>query len=281
MPITFFAVNLILENQNLKKFKLKISNMKKLLFIPLLFLLTITANAQIFKVFGHDIGFIYIGPKAGVTYSTISNISDQFGGTSTKSQWGYQFGVVGEFGITSRFSFQTELEFYKRDTKVENSFSSTNIKMNYIGIPLLVKYGFKVLGLSKIYVTGGTFNNVRTGGEIVLKEPAFTQTSPLGSGFRKYDWGLCLGAGAEYERKEGIWGIDLRYNLGMVDLHDEAGDNYKTRSRSFGFALTYKFDMVDMYFKLTKKKKKDSTESEGEKTDSQDNSGLKVDRSKE
>lgn len=255
--------------------------MKKLFFIPLLFLFAITTNAQIFKVFGHDIGFIYIGPKAGVTYSTISNISDQFGGTSTKSQLGYQFGVVGEFGITSRFSFQTEFEFYKRDTKVENTFGSTNIKMNYIGIPLLVKYGFKALGLSKIYVTGGTFNNVRTGGEMVSSyEGSPTYTESLGSGFRKYDWGLCLGAGAEYERKEGIWGVDLRYNLGMVDLHDETGDNYKTRSRSIGFALTYKFDMVDMYFKLTKKKKKDSTETE-QTSESQENSGLKVDRSKQ
>jgi len=258
--------------------------MKKLLLIPLLFLFTISANAQLFKVFGHDIGFIYIGPKAGITYSTISNTSqmiENWGETTSKSQFGYQFGLVGEFGITSKLSFQTELELMKRETKVESSMVNRNIKMNYIGIPLLLKFGFKYLGLSKIYVMGGTYYNIRTGGEVVEKDyTGFTYNEPLGSNYKKYDWGLSIGAGAEYERKKGIWGVDLRYNLGMTDLTSYAGENVKTRSRSFGFALTYKFDMVDMYFKLTKKKKKDTTETE-QTSESQENSGLKVDRSKQ
>lgn len=222
--------------------------MKKILIVSALLIFSAAANAQLFKVFGKDVGFIYVGPKVGATYSTISNFSDQFAGVDTKSKVGYQFGAVGEFGFTSNFSIQTEVLFFSRGIKYEDI--DGGIKMNYIGLPILAKYAFKVFGLTKVYAMGGTFSDIRTKGEWV--DPA--GTSPLGAGFRKYDWGFSFGAGAEYPTEKGIWGLDLRYNLGMVDLHDDVGDTYKTRSRSFGLSLTYKYDLTKLLPKNNKKK---------------------------
>lgn len=247
--------------------------MKRLLIIPLLLLFVATANAQLFKVFGHEVGFIYVGPKAGITYSTISNFKDQFL-TKATNRLGYQFGAVGEFGFTTKFSFQTEMMYFSRGAKLKDI--DGQIKMNYIGIPLLAKYSFKILGLTKFYAMGGTFTDVRTKGEWV---DAGGATSDLGPGFKKYDWGFSFGAGAEYPTKKGKWALDLRYNLGMTDLHDEAGDNFKTRSRSFGLALTYKFDIVDLFFRLKNKNKPTTTETP--ENGSNDKPGLKVDRTKE
>ena len=221
--------------------------MKKLFCIPVMLLFAITSNAQVFKIFGQDCGFIYVGPKIGGTYSKISNYSD-WSGTEAKSKLGYQIGGVGEFGFTDNFSIQTELLFYAKGTKFDDV--DGQLKMNYLGIPLLAKYAFKVVGLTKIYAMGGTFTEVRTKGEWV--DPGGT-TSELGSGFKKYDWGFSFGCGAEYPTDKGIWGLDLRYNLGMTDLHDDAGDNTKTRSRSFGFALTYKYDLTKLFPKNRKK----------------------------
>ncbi|BDX36917.1 hypothetical protein CYCD_02720 [Tenuifilaceae bacterium CYCD] len=230
-----------------------------LLIIPFLLLFS-SVDAQLFKVFGHDVGFIYVGPKVGMTFSNISNYSDEFN-VETKSRVGYQVGAVGEFGFTSKFSVQTEVLFYSRGAKFNDD---AGIKMNYVGIPLLAKYTFKALGITKIYAMGGTYGDIRTKGERYDS----TGTSTVGAGFRKYDWGFSFGAGAEYETKKGIWALDIRYNLGMTDLHDEAGDTYKTRSRSFGFALAYKFDMVDLFFKLKKNKSNEQNNSstEGENT---------------
>lgn len=238
-----------------------------LLIIPFLLLFS-SVDAQLFKVFGHDVGFIYVGPKVGMTYSTISNISDMMG-LDTKSKFGYQFGAVGEFGFTSKFSIQTEILFYSRGTKFEDL--DGGVKMNYIGIPLLAKYAFKAFGVTKVYAMGGAFGDVRTGGELDFGDGS---AEPLGSGFRKYDWGFSIGAGAEYPMKKGIWALDIRYNLGMTDLHDEAGDTYKTRSRSFGFALAYKFDMVDLFFKLKKNKSNEQNNSSTERENTV--KGLKV-----
>jgi len=243
--------------------------MKRLLIIPVLLLFTLAANAQLFTVFGHEVGFIYAGPKVGGTFSTISNFSDMTG-FDTKNRMAYQIGAVGEFGFTSKLSVETEVLFYSRGTQLADI--DGKIKMNYIGIPILAKYAFKAFGLTKVYATGGTFTDIRTGGE--WSDQAVS--SPLSSDFKKFDWGLSFGAGAEYPMDKGIWGLDFRYNVGMSDIHDAVGESYKTRSRSFGFSLIYKFDLVDLFSQFKNRKSDTNENTEG---GSQSKPGLKVDRS--
>ncbi len=217
--------------------------MKKFLIISVLLLFTAAANAQLFTIFGQEVGFIYVGPKVGMNFS---KFSEWGGGTFEKRKFGYQFGAVGEFGFTSRFSIQSELMFFNKGSKDENF---GKIKMNYLGVPILAKYAFKAFGLTKVYAMGGTFTNVRVGGEMEYEDGT---TYPLGNDMKKYEWGLGLGAGAEYPMKSGIIGLDLRYYQGITDIH--SNDDIKTRSQSFEFVLTYKFNIVDLFSKLKKKK---------------------------
>jgi len=225
--------------------------MKRLILIPVLLLFAMASNAQVFKIFGQDIGFVYVGPKAGATFSTISNFSDMFPGAKTTSRVGYQFGGVAEFGFTDKFSIQTELLFYSRGMKFEDV--DAGAKMNYLGIPVLAKYAFKAFGLTKVYGMAGAYNDIRTKGEWYDQTGG---TSALGSGFKKYDWGFSFGCGAEYPSDYGIFGLDFRYNLGMSDLHSGEVGNYKTRSRSFGLSLTYKYDLTKLLPKNRKKENK-------------------------
>jgi hypothetical protein len=224
--------------------------MKKLLFFPILLIFSLGANAQLFSVSGHNVGFIYVGPKVGTTFSTISNFS-KMSSQDTKYRLGYQIGAVGEIGLSSKVSFQTEVLFYSRGTQMENS----KIKMNYVGIPLLAKYSFKALGFTKLYAMAGTFADVRTKGVEEYSGPtANTGTVDLPEGFKKSDWGFSFGAGAEYPTKKGIWGLDFRYNLGMTDITDSSLGDVNTKSRSFGFSLTYKYDLTKLFSKSETKK---------------------------
>jgi len=208
------------------------------------------SEAQLFKVFGHDVGFIYVGPKAGMSMSKITN-SDYMGGNE-KFKYGYDLGIVGEFGFTSRFSFSSEVNFISKGTKEEASGTTTTLKVNYISIPLLAKLSFNVLGLKKVYAMGGTYQSVRTGGERKTESVAFSETQPLDdAGWTKADWGMVLAAGAEYPTQYGIWALDIRYSQGFVDVHKS--DNVKNRNQSIGFTLIYKYDLVDLFFKLKKK----------------------------
>jgi hypothetical protein len=245
--------------------------MKKLLVILTILAANFyTANAQLFKVFGHDVGFIYVGPKVGMNFSKFSQWS--YTGYEVKNRIGYQLGVVGDFGFTNRFSFQTELNFISKGTKGIYGTVEETKRMPAIQIPLLAKYTFSLLGLKRVYVNGGVYSTTRIGsGKVIYEDGAVYDDYH----WTRFDWGFSAGCGAEYPTKDGIWGLDLRYDLGMVDIYRQMDENTKSRFRSFQFALTYKFDMVDLYFKL---RKKNNDEGGDRETGNKGPKGLKVEQ---
>lgn len=224
-----------------------ISVMKRIVVLSVFILLVTNSFAQLFTVFGREIGFFYAGPKVGMNFSQITNSSSEF--VDVKNRVGYQFGAIGEIGLTQRFSFQGELTFISRGMKQESNWGTTTstskLRVGYLGIPLLAKLSFKMLGLSKVYAMGGTYNNIRTGGAWVYEGG---ETYPIESaGWTALDWGLSFGCGAEYKMDQGIIGLDLRYDLGVIDVHKS--DALRNMNRTFGFTLVYKFDMVDLLSK--------------------------------
>jgi hypothetical protein len=230
--------------------------MKKVL---ILFCLVIVSNAlysQLFKIAGHEVGFAYVGPKIGMTFSKISNWSS-FGDVQNRSRVGTQLGVFGELGFNDRFSIDGELLFVSKGHRQTFNGGQSKIKVGYIGIPLLAKYSFKMIGLSKVYAKGGAFTNVRTGGsfEYELDGQPVVEQELSSDGWRRVDFGLSLGAGAEYEADYGILGVDLRYDQSFFDAHVSDATN-KNRNRTFGFAIVYKYDAVDLFLRLRKKKER-------------------------
>ena len=225
-------------------------DMKKLFAFSVLLLLSTNIFAQLFTIAGREVGFFYLGPKIGMNLSQISNWST-FAGYENKSRIGLQLGVVGEIGITERLSFDGEFTFISKGQKQTSSFSNDQLNVRYLGIPLLAKYSFKFLGLSKVYAKGGTFTNVRTGGSYtVVYENGVEFSEELSvDGWTRVDWGLSFGCGAEYKMDKGIIGLDLRYDLGIIDVHKS--DAERNMNRTMGFTLVYKFDMVDV---LSRKK---------------------------
>jgi len=127
--------------------------MKRLLIIPVLLLFTIAANAQLFKVFGQEVGFIYAGPKVGGALSKMTNAesSFSFGSTDVQYRTGLQFGIVGKFGFTSRFSVQPELSFYQKGVTIESAGTTSKYKTGYISIPVLAKFALAKIGVAKKY----------------------------------------------------------------------------------------------------------------------------------
>lgn len=231
--------------------------MKKFLLASLFAIMLSPSYAQLFKIAGHEVGFVYVGPKIGMNFSQISNWSE-FAGVENKSRTGFQIGAVGEIGLTSMLSFQGEVTFVSKGMKNTFTGGESQYKVNYLGIPLLAKLSFKAMGLSKIYALGGVYSDVRTGGTYVTEyETGETFEENLSStGWTRMDWGMMLGAGAEYETKYGIFGLDLRYSQGFVDVH--SSDASKNRNRSFGFAVVYKYDLVDLFFRLKNKKNEEA-----------------------
>lgn len=245
--------------------------MKKILVISFLLLFSVVANAQLFTVFGKEVGFVYAGPKIGCAFSRISNADESFGtgNPDVKFRTGLQLGVVGKFSFTPKFSIQPELMFVQKGVKIEAGGATAKYKTGYIGIPVIAKYALTQVGVTKIHIDGGIYSNVRTGGKLEL-ELANGQTSTTdlsNSGWRRMDYGFAIGGGFEYEREKGIWVFDLRFDKSFMDVHkDDATFNSNS---TFGVSLTYLFDFVDLYKRMKDKKAKANDTGTTPETDKQ------------
>ncbi len=229
--------------------------MKKFLLVSLFAIMLSPSYAQLFKIAGHDVGFVYVGPKAGMNFASISNY-----GTSPERKVGYHLGVVGEIGLTSMLSLEGELLYNSKGVIDDlGGGMQQNVKVNYLGIPLLAKLSFDFIGLSKVYALGGAYANVRTGGSVAFESATFSEDPlPLTSDeWKRTEWGLVLGAGAEYDIKYGKIGLGLRYEQGVSKVTKGALDN-NNRSSNFGFSLTFKYDLVDLFFRMKNKKNEEA-----------------------
>ena len=229
--------------------------MKKFLLASLFAIMLSPSYAQLFKIAGHDVGFVYVGPKAGMNFASISNY-----GTSPERKVGYHLGVVGEIGLTSMLSLEGELLYNSKGVIDDlGGGMQQNVKVNYLGIPLLAKLSFDFIGLSKVYALGGAYANVRTGGSVAFESATFSEDPlPLTSEeWKRTEWGLVLGAGAEYDIKYGKIGLGLRYEQGVSKVTKGALDN-NNRSSNFGFSLTFKYDLVDLFFRMKNKKNEEA-----------------------
>lgn len=229
--------------------------MKKFLLASLFAIMLSPSYAQLFKIAGHEVGFVYVGPKAGMNFASISNY-----GTSPERKVGYHLGVVGEIGLTSMLSLEGELLYNSKGVIDDlGGGMQQNVKVNYLGIPLLAKLSFDFIGLSKVYALGGAYANVRTGGSSTFEMDGMSEHSEsLPSEYwKRTEWGLVLGAGAEYDIKYGKLGLGLRYEQGVSEMTKGIYDN-NNRSSNFGFSLTFKYDLVDLFFRLKNKKNEEA-----------------------
>jgi len=231
--------------------------MKRIVVVLSVFLISFAANAQMLKIGGYEFGYVYVGPKVGLGFSKISNADKSFGG-DVKYRTGMELGLVGKFGITDRLAIQPEVTFMQRGVKTDNNGFEGKYKVSYLSIPILAKYTLKAFGFGKIHLTGGVYSSVRTGGEVELKDPGFTQTEKMqDSLWRRMDYGLTIGAGAEWPRKYGTWVFDVRYDYSVVDLH-KSDDTFNS-NRTIGISVTYLYDFVDLYYRIKNKKKSETT----------------------
>jgi len=228
--------------------------MRRVLILFSIVLLSLATNAQVLKIGGREFGYLYVGPKVGVAFSKLSNF-DGFAGSGgdVKFRTGLQLGVVGKLGITERWSIQPELTFMQKGVKVETGPMESNFKTSYIGIPVLAKYSLLAIGFAKIHLTGGVYTSIRTGGEVVTKDPGSTFTQSLdNSGWRRQDYGMAIGGGAELPKKYGIWVLDFRYDYSFTDMHKT--DNVRNSNRTIGVSIIYLYDFVDLYKRIRKNK---------------------------
>jgi hypothetical protein len=182
---------------------------------------------------------VVLGAKLGATFSNIDQDPDAF---DTNSLTSFGGGAFIRFGIGG-LSLQTELLAVTKGTKLgdPNPDEDLKVKLDYIEVPLLLRFGMSSGTGFMPYVMAGPSVGFEIGCELDLEDSDLEEDcDTAGVGFferAKTDFGLTGALGFELPAGPGNILVEGRYTLGLTDLNKE-GDS-KSRNRSFGVFAGY------------------------------------------
>lgn len=187
-----------------------------LVLCTLLLCATITAQTEKVK----------IGVKAGLNIASLTFDENEL---ESSQKTGFTAGIMAEIPLAKNFSVQPEvlysqqgMKFSYSDIDVANSSYKSTITLNYLNIPVMLKY-YVLKGLS-----------VQAGPQIgiLLKSNNKYQDDFLGYDNHEnynlsdytnaFDTSVNLGLGYQFKDK---FYVDLRYNISYSDVFKEANSN--------------------------------------------------------
>ena len=167
----------------------------------------------------------HLGIKGGANFTKVEGKSfkDEF-------RYGYHLGGFAEIRLNNKLVFQPEVLFNQYATKLDSSYknvyqnvfnSQSNIKLNYISIPILLNY--KLIG---------SFISLQAGPQFgILIDQNKTLLQNGGNAFKNGDFSMLAGV----QVKVGPMRINGRYAIGLNDISDIPDDN---KWKSQGFQLS-------------------------------------------
>jgi len=184
--------------------------MKKVILVFAVLLSAVAVDAQ-----------VSFGIKAGFNNSTLGGDGADLSGK--KSNTGFNFGVMAAIPISTNFVFQPEI-MYSANEGMEfrpTTTSETNYNLNYVNIPLMLKYKS-----SGFYGEAGPYFGFLTSGKVKTITSTTTTETDIKDSFDGTDMGVALGTG--YVMKSGL-GLGVRYNMGLQNIYDATSPEFKNR----------------------------------------------------
>lgn len=171
------------------------------------------------------------GVKGGLNISNFTGYQED-----VKSLAGFHIGGFAEIKVAKKFAIQPEFLFSTQGTTIEgyNGDSNTNVKVNYLNIPILAKY----------YITDAF--SIEAGPQIGFLLSAKSRGEDINDLFKSTDYGLNLGIGYDFTEN---FALGLRYTIGLSDIADIPDDsqdypfayNANFKNSNFALSLAYKF----------------------------------------
>ncbi|MBU1181638.1 MAG: PorT family protein [Proteobacteria bacterium] len=184
------------------------------------------------------------GWKAGLN---MANLTDAGEGVSYKAKTGIALGGFAVFKVNDNLSIQPEFLYTQKGNKIEYSYEDLvgfdalwnpiyetvtekfKVKLDYIEIPVLVKYSFSPGESTCPFIFAGP--------ALGILMSAKADSTNIKSDCNSLDIGLVLGGGVELE--SGV-SIDLRYDMGMTKVFDFEGGDNKEKNTVISLMVGYK-----------------------------------------
>lgn len=175
---------------------------------------------------------INFGLKAGLNMSMITGASNQIMSSSN----GFHAGAFLEFKALGKIAIQPELLFSTQGAKLESKdlTSVTTTKMNYVMVPVMVKY-YPIAGL--FFEAGPQAGFLITAKEDFEDKIATTNSSEdIKDKTKAFDMSANLGVGYDILDKVVV---QVRYCIGLTNT--STVENVNTKNGVFQMSLGYKF----------------------------------------
>lgn len=159
---------------------------------------------------------LQFGVKGGLNLANLSgDVSD------TKMKIGFMVGGFASYEVNEQLSVQPELMFSQAGCKYDIGSDTYKINLNYIVLPVMVKYSFGDI-------------NLQAGPQIGFLLSAEDDGEDIKDGMKSVDFGLNIGAGYQMDKI----GIEARYNLGLSNINDGTGE---VKTNGIQILVSYKF----------------------------------------
>ncbi len=211
--------------------------MKRMIMMMMMsLLLTMTAFAQYgrphfrtqsaYSSHHHDDVNVYYGLRLGAAFATVSSDDKYLNGGSMKT--GLDVGAVIGFqlGYRSPVAFETGLSYVEKGGEGKYNGSKFTYGLNYLEIPLVIKYGIGIDRLFSVQPFVGGYIAAGVGGKIKDFGQRQAYSSFDNEGFKRFDGGIRVGCGVQYDFLYG----ELGYDFGLANISHDYFDTSRTGS---------------------------------------------------
>jgi hypothetical protein len=174
------------------------------------------------------------GVKAG---ASLTNFTGKGVGSDVKNVFGFNGGLIANFGVNDAFSIQPEVLYSMKGAKTSYSISGTSVddkvRLHYIDVPVLAR--IKAGGL--FFELGPQVGFLLSANE-KMEANGQSQSQDIKSSLKTVDFGYAGGLGYQLDNGPGI---GIRYNGGFSDIDKNSSSSSATRNSAFQLYLTYMF----------------------------------------
>lgn len=194
----------------------------------------VTAAVLLFSVNSYALLPVSLGIKGGVNLSNVGGDLDH-----TSSKVGFNAGLIVDIDLpVTSLGITTGIEFTTKGTKIDKKHlidTDEDAKFNamYLQLPVHANYKLSVAPATKVVFHAGPYFAYGIGGKTKIDGDKYDTFDD--DGFKKFDFGLGIGAGVQ------IWkfGVDLGWDFGLTDVSDMSDVSVKNRNGYL--SVSYRF----------------------------------------
>lgn len=172
----------------------------------------------------HSSGDLYYGLRLGLNVSTVNSDDRFLDGGSAKTGLGVGAVVGFQVAPASPVFLETGLSYMEKGGEGKLQGSKFTYGLNYLEVPLVVKYAYAIDRLASIQPFFGGYMGVGVGGKIKDFGNRKAYSSYDDEGFKRFDAGLRLGCGFQYDHLY----AELGYDWGLANVSHDYFDTSHT-----------------------------------------------------